>query len=210
MPLDALSNPQPSDTVSPSRETATRTVPGWAQVKVNDHVLRDDARVRQRPQSENTTLRTGRARADTGFIPDLVQESRERRVVALPISPREAPREITLQEWEGQVQDVGKTYFSARLVDLTAGDTEETEEVKLPLSDITESDQMLLVPGAVFRWIIGYRYVDSVKERFARVVVRRLPVWTEHEIREADKEAMELHHVLFGNDSGGAASAKSD
>jgi hypothetical protein len=208
MPLEGLSNPQPSDTVSPSREAANRTVPGWAQVKVNDDVAYD-ARVRLWPQSENTTLVTGRARADTEFIPDLAQESRDRRVVTLPVGPREAPREIKLQEWEGQVQEVGKTYFSARLVDLTAGETEETEEVKLPLSDITESDQMLLVPGAVFRWIVGYRYVDSVKERFARVVVRRLPVWTEQEIREADKEALELHHVLFGNDSEGAASAGS-
>jgi CheY-like chemotaxis protein len=109
---------------------------------------------------------------------------------------REVPREVKLQEWEGQVQEVGSNYFSARLVDLTAGEKEETEEAELPLDDLIESDRALVVPGAVFRWIIGYRYMYGQKERFTRVVIRRLPMWTEQEIRSADREAADLYDAL--------------
>jgi hypothetical protein len=126
-------------------------------------------------------------------------------IVQYPSVERTLPREIKLQEWEGQVQEVGSHYFSARLVDLTAGENEETEEAELPLDDLIESDRDLLVPGAVFRWVIGYRYLDGQKERFTRVVIRRLPMWTEQEIRSADREADDLHHALFGNHGSRAA-----
>jgi hypothetical protein len=112
---------------------------------------------------------------------------------------RLAPREITLQEWEGRVLQIEGRFIIARLVDITAGETEETEEVDLPIDDVTEADQKLLQPGAIFRWVLGYSYSSGRKERFARVVVRRLPVWTEKEMQEADQEANELHDAIFGN-----------
>jgi hypothetical protein len=109
----------------------------------------------------------------------------------------EPPIEIKLQEWEGQVQEVGPHHFTARLVDLTANESEETEEAELPIDDLTESDRSLLVPGAVFRWIIGHRYIRGDKERFTRYVIRRLPAWSEAEIDAADREAVELHDAIF-------------
>jgi len=118
-----------------------------------------------------------------------------------------APREITLQEWEGRVLEVEGRFISARLVDITANKSEETEEVQLPIDDVIEADQVLLQPGAIFRWILGYSYARGRKERFARVVVRRLPVWTEQEMREADKEANELHNAIFGDSKNWSASA---
>lgn len=120
---------------------------------------------------------------------------------------RVAPREITLQEWEGRVLHTQGRLVIARLVDITAGDTEETEEVELPLDDVTEADQALLRPGAIFRWILGYSYASGRKERFARVIVRRLPVWTAREMSEADREASELHDAIFGASEDRAASA---
>jgi hypothetical protein len=51
----------------------------------------------------------------------------------------------------------------------------------------------------VFRWIIGYRWEDGNKERFTRVVIRRLPIWTVQEMKSADAKAAELHHGLFGD-----------
>jgi hypothetical protein len=120
-------------------------------------------------------------------------------VVQYPSAARELPRELVLQEWEGQVQEVGEHVFSARLVDLTQGSKEETEETDLPVEDLVEADRSLLVPGAIFRWIIGYRWVNGEKERFTRVVVRPLPIWTEREIKSADREAAELRNALFGN-----------
>jgi hypothetical protein len=127
-------------------------------------------------------------------------------VVRYPSPARELPREVVLQEWEGQVQEVGKHVFSARLVDLTRGSREQTEETDLPIEDLGEADRRLLIPGAIFRWIIGYRWVNGEKERFTRVVIRRLPIWTEREIKSADQEAAELHNALFGNAGRRAAS----
>jgi hypothetical protein len=121
---------------------------------------------------------------------------------------RPAPREITLQEWEGRVVQLAGRIVIARLVDITAGEKEETEEVELPIDDVTEADQALLQPGAIFRWILGYSYASGRKERFARVVVRRLPVWTEREMQEADKEASELHDAIFGSGEYWAASSR--
>jgi hypothetical protein len=115
------------------------------------------------------------------------------------------PRD-TLQEWEGRILQLEGRLIIARLVDITAGDKEETEEVELPLDDVTEADQSLLQPGAIFRWILGYSYASGRKERFARVIVRRLPVWTEREMQEADREASELHNAIFGSIENRAAS----
>ena len=127
-------------------------------------------------------------------------------VVRYPSSSRELPREVVLQEWEGQVQEVGDRVFSARLVDLTRNSKEETEESDLPIEDLGDADRDLLIPGAIFRWIIGYRWINGEKERFARVVVRRLPIWTEREIKSADQEAAELYDALFGDAGQRAAS----
>jgi hypothetical protein len=131
-------------------------------------------------------------------------------VVRYPSPGRELPREEVLQEWEGQVQEVGEREFSARLVDLTRDSKEETEETDLPIEDLGEADRRLVVPGATFRWIIGYRWTNGEKERFTRVVIRRLPIWTEGEIKSADQEAAELHNALFGNAGQRAASPGSN
>jgi len=114
-------------------------------------------------------------------------------VVRIPSTTVSVPREVKLQEWEGQVQEVGRQYFLARLVDLTADETEETAETELPISDVATGERDLLVEGATFRWIIGYRLIDGLKERFSRVVIRRLPMWTDKEIQSADREATKLH-----------------
>jgi hypothetical protein len=117
-------------------------------------------------------------------------------VVRVPSTTISVPREVKLQEWEGQVQEVGRHYFLARLVDLTARETEETEEAELPISDVAAGERDLLVEGATFRWIIGYRLIDGLKERFSRVVIRRLPMWTDGEIQSADREAAKLHDEI--------------
>jgi hypothetical protein len=131
-----------------------------------------------------STSETARSTPDSGVVP-------------VPRTTVWVPREVKLQEWEGQVQEVGPHYFSARLVDLTSRDGDETEEAELPISDISDSERDLLVPGATFRWIIGYRYIDGSKERFTRVAIRRLPMWTDAEIKSADQEASEVHNAFF-------------
>jgi hypothetical protein len=193
------SNVSSTETATPSRSDA---IPGSGITRFNKDVLAAWARVRKQrsPIAQDDTspsMKNGDLKTDFG-------------IVHYQSVAREVPREVKLQEWEGQVQEVGSDYFSARLVDLTAGEREETEEAELPLDDLIESDRALLVPGAVFRWIIGYRYMYGQKDRFTRFVIRRLPMWTEQEIRSADQEADELHHALFGNHSDRAATTGSD
>jgi hypothetical protein len=146
------------------------------------------------PQKEQSTVSEIETPKDAG-------------IVRVPPSIIEVPREVKLQEWEGQIQEVHENHFTARLVDLTTRDTEETEEVELPISDIVEGDRDLVVPGAIFRWLIAYKYGDGEKVRFTRVIIRRLPMWTDAEIKEADREAAELHDALFGNSKNRTAEA---
>jgi|SRR5271170_2002648 len=127
-------------------------------------------------------------------------------VVQYPNPERLLPREVVLQEWEGQVQEVGERVFSARLVDLTRDSKEEVEETDLPIDYLADADARLVIPGAVFRWIIGYNWANGEKAPFTRVVIRRLPIWTEAEIKSADQEAADLHNALFGNAGERAAS----
>ena len=47
----------------------------------------------------------------------------------------------SLQEWEGYVFNFNDSYVEARLVDLTAGKAVETEEVKIPIEEISDDDQ---------------------------------------------------------------------
>jgi hypothetical protein len=168
------------------------TVPGAVRTRVNDEAIkRWIASIRDQLSEANSITAMGdQSKIDTP--PD------DLGIVRYPGPTRSGPREEVLQEWEGQVQDVGERVFSARLVDLTQGNTEETEETDLPIDDLVEGDKVLLVRGAVFRWIVGYRWEDGNKERFTRIVIRRLPIWTESEMKAADRRAAELHHALFG------------
>jgi hypothetical protein len=120
-------------------------------------------------------------------------------IVSYAPEPRPVPLEVILQEWEGRVEEIQGRRIVARLVDITARENEESEEVDLPLDDVPDADQDLIQPGAIFRWILGFHYPYGRKEKFARIVVRRLPVWTEREMREADKEAYDLHNAIFGD-----------
>jgi hypothetical protein len=119
-----------------------------------------------------------------------------------PDKPRLRPREATftpLQEWEGYVVDVGKETFTARLIDLTSNDAQEEEEADFPVTDLSDSDQQMLRPGAIFRWAIGYRRTrGGTKERISRIVFRRLPAWTARELKENRRKAEELAAALQG------------
>src|SRR5262245_38218733 len=87
------------------------TVPGASLTRFNKAAL--EARARKRPSQTgqdaiSPSMKNGDLPKDFGII-------------QYPSVERTLPREIKLQEWEGQVQEVGSRYFCARLVDLTAG-----------------------------------------------------------------------------------------
>jgi hypothetical protein len=112
----------------------------------------------------------------------IITPKEESGVVRMSPPTVEIPREMKLQEWEGQVQEVRDHYFLARLTDLTTRDTEETEEAEFPISDIVEGDRDLLVPGAVFRLLIAYKYENGEKSRFTRLTI---PHTSRHRLRES-------------------------
>ena len=97
----------------------------------------------------------------------------------------------SLQKWEGTVLEISKDAFLGRLVDQTNPGADE--EAEFSLAEISEEDKELLAPGAVFYWNIGYN--DSPSGQRTRVSVirfRRLPAWSEREIRDAKQKAEQL------------------
>lgn len=101
---------------------------------------------------------------------------------AIKKPPRPLPRRhrqfatfVTLQAWEGVVEDVSPTHFRARLAD----ELEIVEEyTEIPLQEVSDADLDLLQPGARFYWSIGYyrsaggqQSKDSIL-RFQRIAQR--------------------------------------
>lgn len=85
-------------------------------------------------------------------------------------------REImaALQEWEGVVVEVEKNKFHAHLIDLTSGATLVSEIAEIPLTEISDSDREKVVPGAIFRWVIGYqRKLSGAKLNSSVIYFRR-------------------------------------
>jgi hypothetical protein len=100
---------------------------------------------------------------------------------------------LILQQWEGFATDIGSNSFSANLIDLTAGDTDPSEEVELPLSDLSKDDRRILHQGAVFRWLIGYRISPrGTRQRFSFIFFRRMAALTDDQMSETRREARTL------------------
>ncbi len=63
---------------------------------------------------------------------------------------------VTLQEWEGHVVQIDASEFVARLVDLTAGHSHESQEAVIPLANLSERFACRMAIGSIFHWRIGY------------------------------------------------------
>jgi hypothetical protein len=106
---------------------------------------------------------------------------------------------LALQKWEGTVLDRGKDSFLARLTDRNRVGPDE--EAEILLDEVSEDDLPLVTPGAVFYWSIGY-YVGTnrQKRRISVIRFRRLPAWTEEELRLANQQAEHLRDLLGWNE----------
>lgn len=100
-------------------------------------------------------------------------------VANLPLPAVPVPRIASLcalQEWEGRVVDIEDEVFVARLVDVTAGLSHETEEASIPLDEISDRDADDMEIGSVFLWVIGHeRSPAGTSRRVSRLVFRDLP-----------------------------------
>jgi len=99
---------------------------------------------------------------------------------------------FVLQEWEGVVTEVMDNTFIASLLDVTKKRYVEDEEAEFSIDDLTDDNKRQLKPGAVFRWIIGYRSIAGTKERSSKVVFRRMPEWTQRDLTLAKLKAREI------------------
>ena len=121
-------------------------------------------------------------------------------VVSLPPSKVPAQPMVTfraLQEWEGHVVSIENGAFVARLVDLTAGMSHESEEATIPLDEISDRDAADMGVGSVFRWVIGYeRSPEGTRKRVSQIVFRDLPRMTEGDLRAGREWAVKIAPAL--------------
>ena len=103
---------------------------------------------------------------------------------------------FVLQEWECVVTEVKDDTFVASLLDVTKKRTVEDEEAEFFIDDLTDDNKRQLKPGAVFRWIIGYRSIAGTKERSSKIVFRRLPEWTQRDLALARNKAHDISESI--------------
>ena len=116
----------------------------------------------------------------------------------LEISVGSTPEQFqVLKHWEGVVTCVERHSFfaMARLVE-SAHDLPE-DEFEIELDNVAEGDRNLVQEGAVFYLTVGIRYpLGSRPEKVTRLYFRRMPRWSEGDIKRADSAADELWHKL--------------
>jgi hypothetical protein len=112
-------------------------------------------------------------------------------MVALPNIPPSTEYFKAIQKWEGKVISISGETFRATLSTIV-GDKAE-QEADIYINEVTPDERHLLEPGAVFYWSIGYLTRPSGRRRESVIRLRRLPVWTEDEIKKIDKNELSIY-----------------
>lgn len=180
--------------VPPSTETTERD---FSQSDLVQDIVRDlsETQKHQAGLSVDTTI---------GVLDETVSLFSGRRIDIASLFPAKLskPREArytfsVLQEWEGYVLSISEDTFTARLVDVTMGRSEEEEEADLPLDDLEDADRSRIRNGAIFRWTIGYqRGPGGTKFRTSCIRFRNIPVWTKKELDKNRREAADWASAL--------------
>jgi len=106
-----------------------------------------------------------------------------------------------LQMWEGRVLDIDfeDQEFSVIISDKTNKDFPD-EKVSLSIEEVPPNDLHLLQEGAVFYWSIGYAdYPGRPRTRESRIRFRRLPKWTNRELKNAKEIGVQLAGIFSSN-----------
>jgi hypothetical protein len=72
-----------------------------------------------------------------------------------PVQSRKVASFSVAKEWEGSVDAIGISHFTAQLRE-TRGADDATDFAELPIADIPPLDRDRLREGAIFRYLIGY------------------------------------------------------
>lgn len=103
---------------------------------------------------------------------------RSRHLVPAHAARRKIASSVIEIECEGLVESVREDHFVARLNRIRGVGDPDTFCAEFPKKQVAAGDKDLLVEGALFRWSVGYDSIDGTKQRFSRLVFRRLPAWT--------------------------------
>jgi hypothetical protein len=171
--------------------------------QANDDELRHDILERQRtgtfewklrfPSSVqlNTVARPGSVDSSTSEMP-----AEELKVIDLPqykpLPGRPNQSLAALQEWEGVVTAVENDLMRASMIDITAGGGGTEDIAEIPLSEISETDRSRIMPGAVFRWVIGYLRTASGTQMNTSVIYFRRAA--------RRKDSAEVPRLIFDSD----------
>ena len=103
---------------------------------------------------------------------------------------------LSLEKWEGYVLELTDDTFVARLRNLRKGTPKgkyHEEEAEFLREDVSAPDHALLQEGAIFYWSVGYRIEPSgQRHRESVVTFRRMPVWSERDLRRAQTKGEQL------------------
>jgi len=119
-------------------------------------------------------------------------------------SPR-ITRFVIEQEFEGMVLSIAPAggAFVARLVDLTREAPEE--EAEIAFDEISPDDRSLIVPGALFSWIIGRASeTNGQVRRLSELRFRRFFRFTPEAIARAEKDAADMLELLNDGNAEGS------
>lgn len=109
---------------------------------------------------------------------------------------------IVEQEFEGMVVslDTASSTFIARLTDLTAETPEE--EAEIAFEEISPDDRPLIVPGALFTWMIGRATESSGQvRRVSELRFRRFVRFAAEAVARAEKKATDMLELLNDGES---------
>lgn len=114
-----------------------------------------------------------------------------------PIFPTKASRyKITATghrvEWEGVVEEVHDDSFSARLLGIRGLPSQKEEFAEFELISVPHGDRHLIQPGGIFRWILGIEARAGTRQKYSRVVFRRLPAWSERSLKASENRFKEV------------------
>ena len=102
---------------------------------------------------------------------------REPRTVP-PITVFPKSRFLLHESWEGVVEEVFSTYFSAQIV--SSLDPERAEYAEIFIDEVSPMDLPLLIEGATFYWSIGYHESrGGQRTRSSILRLRRIPISAE-------------------------------
>ena len=103
---------------------------------------------------------------------------------------------ITIGFGEGTVIEIEEDIIRAQIHDLL-NPNQPLEEITFSIEEVSPSDRSLIIPGAIFYWMIGYiDHINGQRTKESRIVFRRLPMWRKDELKSIQEDSKPLIDLL--------------